>query len=52
MNKNHGAVLIAAAVMAAMPAEAQSPVRTDRVQFARGATSATVRGSGAPGGRR
>lgn len=45
MNRNHGAVLIAAAVMAAMPAEAQSPVRTERVQFARGATSATVRGS-------
>lgn len=45
MNWKHVSIVTLAAVSAAMPATAQSPIRTERVQFARGATSATIRGS-------
>lgn len=44
MNWKHGAMM-AIVTAAAIPAIAQAPIRTERVQFARGATSATVRGA-------
>lgn len=45
MNWKHGSIVALAFVTAAMPATAQSPIRTERVQFARGASSASIRGS-------
>jgi hypothetical protein len=45
MKWKHGAIVALAVVTAAMPVTAQSPIRSERVQFARGATSSTIRGS-------
>lgn len=45
MNWKHGAIIALAVTTATMPAIAQVPIRTERVQFARGATSTTVRGA-------
>lgn len=45
MNWKHISVASIVITTAAIPAIAQAPVRTERVQFARGATSATIRGS-------
>lgn len=45
MNWKQISIAAIAVTTAAIPAIAQAPVRTERVQFARGATSATIRGS-------
>ncbi|MDF0541150.1 hypothetical protein PX699_02245 [Sphingobium sp. H39-3-25] len=45
MSWKHGLVVAFAVTIAAMPATAQSPIRAERVHFARGASSATIRGS-------
>jgi len=44
MNWRHGA-LAAFTVVAAIPAAAQAPIKSERVQFPRGASTATVRGT-------
>lgn len=45
MNWKHGSIVALAVTIAAIPATAQSPIRTERVQFPKGASAATVRGA-------
>lgn len=45
MNWKHGTIAAAVAAVAAIPAVAQTPIKNERVQFPRGASSATVRGT-------
>lgn len=45
MNWKHGTLVAAVAAVAAIPAVAQAPIKSERVQFLRGASSATVRGT-------
>lgn len=45
MKAKYAAIIAAATIMAAMPVVAQAPVRSERVQFARGASAATIRGT-------
>jgi hypothetical protein len=45
MNWKQGTMVALAVTTATMPAIAQAPIRTERIQFARGATSAIVRGA-------
>lgn len=45
MNWTQRSIVTAAAIMATIPAVAQSPVRSERVQFPRGTASTTVRGT-------
>lgn len=45
MDWKHISIASIAIMTAAIPATAQAPVRSERVQFARAATSATIRGS-------
>lgn len=45
MNWRHGTIAAALAVVAAIPVAAQAPIKSERVQFTRGASSATMRGT-------
>lgn len=45
MNWTRGAIVALAVTATTMPTIAQAPIRTERIQFARGATSATIRGA-------
>lgn len=45
MKWKYGAIAALAVMAATLPATAQAPIRTERIQFARGATSAIIRGT-------